>query len=1598
MAKFSAVVDSFTVITVNVHHSLTANPVVEALNEFVSRHEPDFLVVTETELDEQQSNSVFYKNLLHQYHGMHIPAITFTGDDGEQTKHYGMSFFHSDKWRLKAVEPLPQFNAIHIAIQHKFVVTHIVGIYGPPDVPRMAAFWSSFSQWLRPQQSKTEQFLVIGDMNVAPKPVLDRQSRSYAKRGVPHKQSRVNSCKQFVEILEGDGTDDPLLTDAWRTLHGSQFGYTFFRSYLDGASSHSRIDLALVSAKLMSRVEECEILSAWSPITYDHLPLMVRIALPEPIPNMPTSRRTPPEIPVTKLNAAEFRKDEIREKLATEFAAKHPVQPVDYDTLMKDLHAAAEGTVKPVTRVMNRRPKPPVPSPLERFKTRCQDVLNSRNHLVFEMLAHGHEFKFTQNMRRLVAIRHPDYPIPDHQCSMSAEQADAWFARVAAMYRDACRAKAQLDSENKFRRILACIERHDQNERQRPKLWYRAANLLKAELRSQKKQTLVINEIDPVQTKTPEYGPSTPEGVREAIRRFWQRIFSVRVTQKEQSPPWLSGVRPPIVAPANLCAEISTKELDWALGKLANGKASGPDDIPAELLKAMPDAAKSEFLRVMNGILAGSKPVPADWKQCVIYTIHKSGDTACCSNYRPIALLSVPYKLFATVLTQRLTDFVEKNQIISNVQGGFRRGRNCLHKAQLLKLLFEKYKREGKEIHACFIDLVKAYDSVPFDGLWESLAYLQIPPEFTLLLKRIYADQTATVITVFGNTDPIRLERGVHQGDPLSPVLFNLFVEPCLQWISSQKQNDEAQLSYADDELLLAPSNQRLQEMMNQYCRFGKHNSLEIGVSKSKTKTVYMTTHPVGNDITMPAVKTVTNSSNQLEISYPDDAENRVCLPKLTSGESYKYLGVWMNADLSWETHAQKAEAKLNMFLAGLRKKHYDRRQIAMIINRIVVPAVLYGCEVAVVPEETVKKWDAKVKVLVNVKGGINPFAIHELNTLPIANLGEGVTSIVEEIHIRRLLGLLNLGLNSIDSEARALAVAQSNTVDQNVISGAVADAVQRRKRNSINSAVSDAVQWREFKIVRNQSYVEAEDSLFRLFPVNDPRIKKLAQKAITKFSDLVDEDGHLIPGTLSADESRGIRIGSTRKIRPVILHRFSHPAAYNGVVHDTQTDVVRMFTDGSVLKNGGAGAAVVSENDQSICTAIRLEVHVKDSTETEVIALSTAVTLADPSKPTKIYTDSANAISVITSGASANPVLTEHVAVANRMLQLNPDIEIHHVFSHTGDSQDAQSEKQQARAEANRERFGVDAPVIVEGNRRADKLAQIVAQDACSLVVWQSRDHPEFLAVTQRSSDPVRSIRQSLREAYRAEKIRKLVTSERANMYSWLTDPDIDWEHSAQFILCRDRKVRKDQQFASRCRRGLFADMQTRLSRQDQPYWASRYGGVRVPDALCPSCNQIEDRFHFLSCSAHAARRAKITRKVSDQLNKYRMEPSNAIPAFWDSTHEQSEFCDYPYYEDIMRHTAIDAARGIIPKSFYRYVEYEVAPDTDVDALIACIQLILVSQLRKCWTKRCRTLFTYLRNRAEDQAGQGAAQASVTRIDRLTAKVRQVRGQQAPD
>ena len=102
--------------------------------------------------------------------------------------------------------------------------------------------------------------------------------------------------------------------------------------------------------------------------------------------------------------------------------------------------------------------------------------------------------------------------------------------------------------------------------------------------------------------------------------------------------------------------------------------------------------------------------VPQDWKDAQSVMIFKKGDRRICGNYRGISLLSIPGKVFARILLNRLTQHVE--QFLPEAQCGFRAGRGTSDMIFSLRQIQEKCIEQNMPLYMIFVDFTKAFDTV----------------------------------------------------------------------------------------------------------------------------------------------------------------------------------------------------------------------------------------------------------------------------------------------------------------------------------------------------------------------------------------------------------------------------------------------------------------------------------------------------------------------------------------------------------------------------------------------------------------------------------------------------------------------------------------------------------------------------------------------------------------------------------------------------------------------------------------------------------------------------------------------------------------------
>ena len=201
---------------------------------------------------------------------------------------------------------------------------------------------------------------------------------------------------------------------------------------------------------------------------------------------------------------------------------------------------------------------------------------------------------------------------------------------------------------------------------------------------------------------------------------------------------------------------ITEEELKKASGCLKPGKAVGIDNVGNEMISCLLHSNPSVLLKLCNLVLSNNSILP-DWVVSYIVPIYKDGSKSDPTNYRGISLLSCIGKLFLSVLHDRLLQFTADNNVLSEAQLGFKKGNRTSDAHIIIRNLIDKYcHKKGKRIYSCFVDLSKAFDTIPRDILLNKLRDIGIKGKFFNIIRSIYLNDSACVkidqkCTVFFN-------------------------------------------------------------------------------------------------------------------------------------------------------------------------------------------------------------------------------------------------------------------------------------------------------------------------------------------------------------------------------------------------------------------------------------------------------------------------------------------------------------------------------------------------------------------------------------------------------------------------------------------------------------------------------------------------------------------------------------------------------------------------------------------------------------------------------------------------------------------------------
>jgi len=242
--------------------------------------------------------------------------------------------------------------------------------------------------------------------------------------------------------------------------------------------------------------------------------------------------------------------------------------------------------------------------------------------------------------------------------------------------------------------------------------------------------------------------------------------------------------------------------METALRKCLS-KSPGPDSIPYCFIINLVKTVKQFLLDVFNNIWH-SGIITKEWKKGIIIPIPKPGKNKhSTEGYRPITLLNTMTKIMEKIINTRLIWFLEKNEILSKEQSGFRHARSTMDNLITIKTEIENTFKYKQILGMISLDITKAYDSVWRHRVLTILSKILTNGNMFKYITNFLKERQfqAKVSNTLSNT--YYQENGIPQGSSLAVTLFLLAINDIVETIQFPVKAN----LFADDFNILCRSN-----------------------------------------------------------------------------------------------------------------------------------------------------------------------------------------------------------------------------------------------------------------------------------------------------------------------------------------------------------------------------------------------------------------------------------------------------------------------------------------------------------------------------------------------------------------------------------------------------------------------------------------------------------------------------------------------------------------------------------------------------------------------------------------------------------------------
>ncbi|XP_050217744.1 uncharacterized protein LOC126668597 [Mercurialis annua] len=334
-----------------------------------------------------------------------------------------------------------------------------------------------------------------------------------------------------------------------------------------------------------------------------------------------------------------------------------------------------------------------------------------------------------------------------------------------------------------------------------------------------------------------------PSDIKSKIREYYRSLY------KEGSHVSFSLNSLPFKVLSNAHSEgltsvITLEELSLVVMHCDDKKAPGPDGFNMFFYKRAWQILKGDIFRLFQ-IFQVTGSFPSGLNTAFLILIPKFKGAVNIKDYRPISLINSIFKFLSKILAKRLAPLLPS--IISENQFGFIKGRNIHECHSIASEVIHLCSRRKDSTFIVKLDFQKAFDFVSWRFLLETMRMMNFNSSWINWITNLLNSSQMSVMINGSPSDNFVMEKGVRQGDPLSPMLFVIAAEGFKAIIEKAKslglftgiqidgfRKSLSLLQFADDTLLFLPNDLEMVKNLLRVLRcFAIVSGLRINFQKS---------------------------------------------------------------------------------------------------------------------------------------------------------------------------------------------------------------------------------------------------------------------------------------------------------------------------------------------------------------------------------------------------------------------------------------------------------------------------------------------------------------------------------------------------------------------------------------------------------------------------------------------------------------------------------------------------------------------------------------------------------------------------------------------